>query len=298
MQPGHSLVSSRNAQNIRMRAFKSTSGLNYWHHQLQSRMIDPFSMTLTEFYRVMIAAAAAFLAGAINSVAGGGTLISFPALVWLGLPPITANATSTVAIWPGSLGSVWGFRSELGQVAARWKWLAISSFIGGGLGAILLRSTPAALFQRLVPFLVLFATILFVAEAPIQKKLRQRTDGDRTGITAPLLMTFFVAIYGGYFGAGMSIMMLSVLGILGMTDILQRNALSSVFSLCVNGVAAILFISLGMVTWHYVLPMAIAAALGGYGAADLARRVGRVAVRRFVIVVGLAVSLVLFLRVV
>jgi uncharacterized protein len=259
-------------------------------------LIDPFSMTSPEFYRVMIALFAAFLAGGINSVAGGGTLISFPVLVWLGLPPITANATSTVAIWPGSLGSVWAFRSELGQVAARWKWLAISSLIGGGLGAILLRSTPAALFQRLVPFLVLFATILFAAEAPIQNTLRHRGGGDRTGITAPLIMTFSVAIYGGYFGAGMSIMMLSVLGILGMTDILQRNALTSLFSLGVNGVAAILFISLGMVDWHYVLPMAIAAIVGGYGAAGLARRVGRVVVRRFVIVIGLAVSLILFVR--
>src|ERR1051326_7681854 len=140
-------------------------------------------MIATEFSSVIFAATAAFLAGGINSVAGGGTLISFPALIWLGLPPIIANATSTVAIWPGSLGSIWGFRSELGQVAARWKWLSISSLIGGGLGAVLLRSTPAALFARLVPFLVLFATILFIAEAPIQKQLRERSGSDRIGIT-------------------------------------------------------------------------------------------------------------------
>jgi uncharacterized protein len=253
-------------------------------------------MTSTEFARLMIAATAAFLAGGINSVAGGGTLISFPALVWLGLPSITANATSTVAIWPGSLGGIWGYRSEFGQAPARLKWLSISSLIGGGLGAILLRSTPAALFEELVPFLILFATILFIAEPPIQKKLRERSGADGIGMAAAPVLTLFVAIYGGYFGAGMSIMMLSVLGILGMTDILQRNALTNLFSLCVNGVAAILFISLGMVNWHYVLPMAIAATAGGYGAAGLARRVGRVIVRRFVIIVGLAVSLILFVR--
>jgi len=253
-------------------------------------------MTSTEFSRVVIAATAAFLAGGINSVAGGGTLLSFPALVWLGLPPVTANATSTVAIWPGSLGSIWGFRSEFGQVAPRLKWLSISSLIGGGVGAILLRSTPAALFERLVPFLILFATILFIAEGPIQKKLRERSGTNGIGMAAALILTLFVAIYGGYFGAGMSIMMLSSLSFVGMTDILQRNALTSLFSLCVNGVAAILFISLGMVDWHYVLPMAIAAVVGGYGAAGLARRVGRVVVRRFVIVVGLAVSLILFVR--
>jgi uncharacterized protein len=253
-------------------------------------------MTSTEFSRVMIAATAAFLAGGINSIAGGGTLISFPALVWLGLPPITANATSTVAIWPGSLGSIWGFRSELGQVAPRWKWLSISSLIGGGIGAILLRSTPAALFERLVPFLILFSTILFVAETPIQKKLREQSGIEGIGVAATLIMTLFVAIYGGYFGAGMSIMMLSSLSFAGITDILQRNALTSLVSLCVNGVAATLFISLGMVDWHYIFPMAIAAVAGGYFAAGLARRVGRVVIRRFVIVVGLAVSLILFVR--
>jgi uncharacterized membrane protein YfcA len=253
-------------------------------------------MESAEFSHVIIAATAAFLAGGINSVAGGGTLISFPTLVWLGLPSITANATSTVAIWPGSLGSIWGFRSEFGQVPPRLKWLSISSLIGGGIGAILLRSTPPALFERLVPFLVLFATILFIAETPIQKKLRERSGTHGIGITAALIMTLFVAVYGGYFGAGMSIMMLSFLSFVGMIDILQRNALTSLFSLCVNGVAATLFISLGMVDWHYVLPMAIAATVGGYGAAGLARRVGRVVVRRFVIVVGFSVSLILFVR--
>jgi uncharacterized membrane protein YfcA len=251
---------------------------------------------MTEFSRLLIAATAAFLAGGINSVAGGGTLISFPALVWLGLPSITANATSTVAIWPGSLGSIWGFRSELGQVPLKLKWLSISGLIGGGIGAILLRSTPAMLFERLVPFLILFATILFIAEGPIQRKLRERNDTDGIGMAAAAILTLVVAIYGGYFGAGMSIMMLSSLRFVGMTDILQRNALTSVFSLCVNGVAATLFITLGMVDWNVVFPMAIAATVGGYGAAGLARRVGRVVVRRFVIVVGLAVSLILFVR--
>jgi uncharacterized protein len=254
---------------------------------------------MTEFGHVMIAATAAFLAAGINSVAGGGTLISFPTLVWLGLPSISANATSTVAIWPGSLGSIWGFRSEFAQTALRLKWLSLSSLIGGGLGAILLRLTPAALFEWLVPFLILFATILFLAERPIQKKLSEQSSydhGNIVGTPGAFALTLFVAIYGGYFGAGMSIMMLSVLGILGMSDILQRNALTSLFSLCVNGVAAALFMWLKMVDWHYVLPMTIAAAVGGYGAAGLAKRVGRVVVRRFVIVVGLAVSLILFVR--
>src|SRR5215831_11812866 len=258
---------------------------------------DRHSMRSVDLLHIVIAAAAAFMAGGINSVAGGGTLISFPTLVWLGLPSITANATSSLAIWPGSLGSIWGFRSELARTEPRFKMLAVSSLIGGGSGAILLRSTPAQLFERIMPFLILFATILFIAEGPIQKKLREGATGGK-GIRMPgaLALNLLVAIYGGYFGAGMSIMMLSFLGILGLTDILQMDALTSLFSLCVNGVAAILFIWLKMVDWHYVLPMAIAAILGGYGAAGLAKRIGRVAVRRFVISVGFVVSIVLFVR--
>jgi uncharacterized membrane protein YfcA len=252
-----------------------------------------------DFAHLLIAAMAAFLAGGINSVAGGGTLISFPTLVWLGLPSITANATSTVAIWPGSLGSIWGFRSEFGQTEPRLKMLSVSSLIGGGVGAILLRSTPAALFERLVPFLILFATVLFIVEGPIQRKLRERRSFRRArgvGMPGALVLNLLVAIYGGYFGAGMSIMMLSFLSILGMADILQMDALTSLFSLCVNGVAATLFISMKMVDWHYVLPMAVGAVIGGYGAAGVAKLIGRVAVRRFVIAVGLGMSLILFIR--
>jgi len=248
---------------------------------------------------VLIAAGAAFLAGGINSIAGGGTLVSFPTLVWLGLPSITANATSTVAIWPGSLGSIWGFRSEFRQTQPRLKIFSVSSLIGGGIGAILLRSTPAVIFERLVPFLILFATILFVISEPIRNKLREQapsSDGKQIWMPGALALNLIVAVYGGYFGAGMSIMMLSFLAIVGMTDILQMDALTSLFSLCVNGVAAILFISLKMVDWRYVLPMAAAAIIGGYGAAGVARRIGHVAVRRFVIAVGLIVSIILFVR--
>src|SRR5262249_36311377 len=131
-------------------------------------------MPSVDFPHIAVAMIAAFLGGAINSVAGGGTLVSFPTLVWMRLPSIAANATSTVAIWPGSLGSIWGFRSELRKIAPRLRWLCISSLIGGGVGAILLRSTPATLFDRLVPFLIFFATILFIAEAPVQRRLHRR----------------------------------------------------------------------------------------------------------------------------
>jgi uncharacterized membrane protein YfcA len=242
---------------------------------------------------------AAFLAGAINSVAGGGTLVSFPVLLWLGLPSVIANATSTVAIWPGSLGSIWGFRRELRQTETRMRWLSVVCLIGGATGAVLLRVTPTSLFDRLVPFLLLFATLLFTVQDTVRKRLGTgsgATRSTRGWLLFAILFQLLVAIYGGYFGAGMSIMMLTSLGILGMSDILQMNALTSLFALCINGMAAILFMATGMVDWRYLLPMAIAALAGGYGAAGLARRIGRTAVRRFVIAVGFAISVSLFVK--
>ncbi len=256
-------------------------------------------MSVVSILHLAAAALAAFLAGAINSVAGGGTLISFPTLIWLGLPSIIANATSTVAIWPGSLGSIWGFRREIRQLEPRVLLLAIPSFIGGAAGATLLRFTPPAVFDRLVPFLILFATILFTAQAPIQRRLNLRHQAiHRSAGWLTLAMTFqlFVGLYGGYFGAGIGIMMLSALSILGMNDILKMNALTSILALCINGVAAALFILNHMVRWHYVAVMAVAAIIGGYGAAGLARRVGRSIIRRFVIAVGFSIAVVLFIK--
>ena len=256
-------------------------------------------MAPVDLGHVAAACAAAFLAGSINSVAGGGTLISFPTLIWLGLPSVTANATSTVAIWPGSLGSLWGFRRELLETDPRMRTLSIASLAGGGIGALLLRSTPPALFDKLVPFLILFATILFTVQGPIQARLRRDAHPEaavHVWLPGAMLLQLGVAIYGGYFGAGVSIMMLSALSILGMKDILQMNALTSLFSLCINGVAAGLFIWAKMIDWSYVLPMAAAAVIGGYGAAGIARRVGRTAVRRFVITVGFTISIVMFVK--
>lgn len=248
---------------------------------------------------LVFAIAAAFLAGGINSVAGGGTLITFPALMGLGLPAITANATSTVAIWPGSLGSMWGFRRELGKVPPKMRLLAIPSVLGGLLGAWLLRSTPPGVFARMVPFLILFATLLFTVQAPIQKRLRTIMGHRPRGplwVAAATLGQLAVGVYGGYFGAGMSIMMLTALAFMGMEDILEMNAMTSFLNLCTNGVASVLFASSHMVVWPYVLAMMAAALTGGWAAAGVARRIGKVAVRRFVIAVGLTIAAVLFVK--
>lgn len=249
---------------------------------------------------LLFAMLAAFFAGAINSVAGGGTLISFPALLAVGLPSIAANATSTVAIWPGSVGSMWGFRREIRASAPRYRWLAVPCMTGGLIGAVLLRCTPGSLFDRLVPFLILFATGLFAVQGLLRKRFERALHRDAPRRTAWVagawLAQFGVGIYGGYFGAGMSIMLLTVLSFMGFEDILTMDALTSFFSFFVNGVASGLFAALHMVVWPYVFGMMVAALLGGYAAALVAHRVSKGIVRRFVIAVGLTIAVILFVK--
>ena len=246
-----------------------------------------------------MAFAAAFLAGAINSVAGGGTLVSFPTLIWLGLDGVTANATSTVAIWPGTVGSTWGYRRELRTAEPRFRWLIVPSLVGGLVGAMLLRWTPTATFDRLVPYLILFATLLFIAQEPVQRSLGTAKPGARSAgawLAGAMLFQLAVGLYGGYFGAGIGILMLAALSILGLKDIHEMNSLKVIFAGCVNGIAAVYFICARMVYWPDVLVMAIGAIAGGYGGAGAARRLGRTAVRRIVILIGLGMAVSLFLK--
>jgi uncharacterized membrane protein YfcA len=245
------------------------------------------------------AALASFLASAVNSVAGGGTLISFPVLVEIGLPSVLANATSTAGIWPGGLGSIWGFRRELARVDRRMLALWAPFAAGGALGAVLLRATDSRTFDRIVPFLILFATVLFAARGAVQAWLQRRSGGG-SGASGPRWVgvpaALAVGVYGGYFGAGMSIMNLSMLSLLGLTDLLEMNALTSVYSLVVNAVAVAIFAASGLIRWPFAAAMAGGALLGGYGAAGLARRIGRKWLGRFVVAVGFTVSAIFFLR--
>ena len=242
---------------------------------------------------------AAFFAGGVNSIAGGGTLITFPTLIWLGLPSVTANATNTIAVWPGSLGGMWGYRGELRAIERRLLAFTVPALIGGIVGALLLRFTPAAVFDRIVPFLILFATLLFMAQEPIQRRFK-RTDADahRSAgwFAGALTFQLFVGIYGGYFGAGIGILTLASLSILGLKDIHQMNGLKNLMGMCTNGVAAIYFIWAGMVFWPYAILMAAGATAGGLAGAKLARRLGRKAVRWIVIGIGLGMSAWLFVR--
>jgi uncharacterized membrane protein YfcA len=233
--------------------------------------------------------AAACAAGAINSVAGGGTLVTFPTLVWLGLPENVANATSTAALWPGSIGSAWGYRRELADVDRRLSVLIIPSIVGGMLGAILLQLTPNNTFKHLVPFLILFATGLFMAQDRLQRRfnLAQVHEARSHWLSWTVLFQFGVAVYGGYFGAGIGILMLAALSLMGHTDIHHMNAVKNVLAACINCLAGLylLFFS-DLVVRQDALIMAVGAVVGGVAGAGLARRLGRRAVRQIVIAIG------------
>lgn len=216
--------------------------------------------------------------------------------MWLGVPPIIANATNTAAVWPGSLGAVWGYRRELRDTAPRMYWLIVPSVLGAITGAVLLRVTPAALFDRLVPLLILFATLLFAVQERLQRLFDVTPEHHQKWFAGAMLLQFFVSVYGGYFGAGMGVLMLAALAILGHDDIHQMNGLKNVLAVFINAVAAAYFVAAGMVILGDALVMAVGATIGGVASAGMARRMGRKAVRRAVIVIGFAMTVVLFLR--
>ncbi len=250
------------------------------------------------YWQDIVIFVAAFFAGTINAVAGGGTLISYPSLIWAGRDPIIANATSTVALWPGSLASMVGYRREL-RGTRHWLVLfTLPSLIGGGLGAVLLLWTPSKVFAAIVPWLILGATALRAANAPLSRWLEHVPPHERSRAwwAGAIAFQFVVGLYGGYFGAGIGIMMLAAFGLLGLTDIHQMNGLKAFFALCINGVAAGYFIWRGAVDWHDALLMAVGAIAGGYGGASVARKLGRKFTNAAVVVIGVAMGVYLLLR--
>jgi len=237
-------------------------------------------------------------AGVMNAMAGGGTILTFPTLLFLGEPAITANATSTVALWPGGAASLFGYRREVATHREWFKTLLLPSLGGGALGAVLLLQTPAKAFEHLAPLLILFATILFM----VQGIVTQWTGGPHAGRRAPARLTlawvfqFGVGVYGGYFGAGIGILMLAVLGFLGLSDIHAANGLKNFFAMCINGVAAGYFILRGAVDWPAALVMVAGSIAGGYAGARFARFIGREKARVAVVGIGLAVSAILLFQ--
>lgn len=242
---------------------------------------------------ILMMVAAAFAAGVINSIAGGGTLITFPVLIWLGLDPKVANATSTVALWPGLFGGLIGYRRELENSSTILLRLGITSVIGGALGAWLLIWTPSLTFARLVPFLILFATILFMAGGTINRRLRLQPVVDQPKMSwwlGAIIFQFFSAMYGGYFGAGNGIWMLAAMGILGLHDINRANGIKNFLGICINSIAVLSFTLMGLVVWRDALVMAGAALIGGYCGARMAVRVNQVNVRRAIVVIGFVIT--------
>lgn len=240
--------------------------------------------------------ASAFAAGAVNSIAGGGTLITFPVLIWLGLDPKVANATSTVALWPGLFGGLFGYRKELEHSSTLLVRLGLTSVIGGAIGAWLLIWTPSPTFAQLVPFLILFATILFMVQGWISRRLRLQSIAGDPGAAwwaGAIVFQFCSSIYGGYFGAGNGILMLAVMGVLGMHDIHRANGIKNFLGICINSIAVLSFSLTHLVVWSDALLMAVAALLGGYFGASMAVRVGQRWVRRGIVTIGFVIFFVM-----
>jgi uncharacterized membrane protein YfcA len=243
---------------------------------------------------------AAVLAGAVNSVAGGGSLISFPALVAFGQPAILANATNTAALWPGSLSSALAYRRDTLIHKDLLVTLLVPSVAGGLLGALVLVNTPPELFDRVVPYLVMFATLLFALRDPISRWTGTHVHGEEHvtsgGRIGGFLFQLFVATYGGYFGAGIGILMLASLSLMGLRDIHRMNGLKTILGMLINVIAFVFFAVKGLVVWPLALLMAAGAIVGGWVGARTAKRVDQRWIRLFVIAVGVVVSAWLFMK--
>lgn len=244
-------------------------------------------------------AAAAFAAGAINSVAGGGSLVSFPALIAAGYPSKTANVTNTVALWPGYIGGSIGYRGELERQRRRIVALTVPSVIGALLGSVILLATPDSAFDAIVPFLILFACGLMAFQDPLGRFAQTHRLVSRADDHVPLALHLGIVVlsmYGAYFGAGLGIMTLAVLGILLPDDIQHSNALKGLLSALINLVAVVYFGLFGPVEWLPAFVMAAGALAGGYYGVGIARRLGRKWLRITVIAYGVFVALVLLIR--
>jgi uncharacterized membrane protein YfcA len=259
-----------------------------------------------------------FVAGAVNAVAGGGTILTFPVLASI-LPAdpgrmVTANATSTIGLWPGAIAGAWAYRDGRAGQPAWAGWLLVPSMVGAVTGTLLVLVLPPRMFELCVPWLILLAATLFAVQPRLSRLVvassRPAEDGPggtggpasatRLGLAA--MLQFLVGVYGGYFGAGIGILMLAVLGLLGLGDIHRLNAVKNVLGMAINGTAAILFAAGSLlggatdVSWPHAAVMAVAAVLGGLAGAGVARRLPATLVRRFVAAVGFALAAYYFWR--
>jgi uncharacterized protein len=246
--------------------------------------------------QIVVLALVGALAGGVNTIAGGGSLISFPALLAVGFPPLVANVTNTLGLLPGYLGGTLAYRDELAGRRRRAGTLAGVAVIGGLAGSVILLATPAEVFERIVPFLVLAACGLLIAQQPLSRLARRREAerGDRGGSPALAAATAFVGgVYGAYFGAGLGIMLIALLGI-ALDDALQSlNALKGLLSLVINAVAALIFALFGPVSWLAVVVLAASSLLGGNLGGRAARRLSDAVLRAAVVACGCGVAVLL-----
>ena len=251
---------------------------------------------MTSVSDLVFAGAGALAAGGINAIAGGGTLVSFPILVALGVPSVHANATNTVALCPGYFGGAFAQRATVGEHKARLRRLIPFAGLGGLLGSILLVITSDAVFRDLVPFLILMACGLLGFQDGIKKRVfaRRTSDGSHTATheaTVPLIISVFAAsIYGGYFGAGLGIMLLAITGLLLDEELPKLNALKTVLSFVINVLAASFLVFSGKVEWNFVAVMAPASLVGGHFGGMLAGKMNPKVMRAIVITFGVAVA--------
>lgn len=251
----------------------------------------------------LLVAGGAFLAGGMNALAGGGTFFSFPALLAAGVPPITANASNTVALWPASLSSAWAYRQELARHRSWVIALTVVALVGGIAGGLLLLAISNAAFSRLIPWLLLLATVLFAfskqighAVGYLKAKLGKTHHHDRPGSPAGLFFQFLVTVYGGFFGAGQGILTLAALSIQGIRDMQELNALKNWISAVTYTVSALVFIVAGAISWPHTLVMLATASLGGYAGAHLAKKLPARWLKRLVIAVGSTLTVIYFFK--
>jgi len=255
------------------------------------------TMSVTE---ILCLLAAAMAAGAINAVAGGGTLLTFPTLLFFGTPPILANATNTFALLLGTAGSLFGYRRQINAVKP-WLWQFVPvSLVGSLLGGVLLTHTDPKIFSRLVPFLILFATGLFLAQGIFRRFAGlEPQDGQAPKhhtVWAAVVFQFAVALYGGYFGAGIGILMLASLGFIGLANIHQTNALKTVLAAVINLAASVWFVCTGLIDWPRAGVITVGALAGYYLGSHYSQRIPQARVRQIIIILGVILSAVTFYK--
>ncbi|MDC3304344.1 sulfite exporter TauE/SafE family protein [Amylibacter sp.] len=247
-----------------------------------------------EIYEVVLLITASFFAGIINSIAGGGSFLTFPALVFAGVPTIAANATSAVAVFPGYLSGALGFAKELKAFPkSKFLLLIFLSISGGVLGSILLLITPEVIFSFIIPWLLGFATLLF-AFGNYVSKLAEKTS-DTNGFKSNIA-TLLVCIYGGYFNGGLGIVLLALFSTLGMRDIHLMNGLKNIMSFALSAASVVTFAIAGIVFWKYAIIMMIAATIGGYFGVIVARKLSKSIIRIIIVIIGTIMTFIFFIK--